>query len=37
MKVRQPLAIGFNVVNVPIFTWIFLGFIEKYLVEKEAD
>jgi hypothetical protein len=37
MKVRQPLAIGFNIVNVPIFTWDFLNFIEKYLEEKEAD
>jgi len=37
MIVRNPMAKGFNVVNVPIFTWDFLHFIEKYLVEKEAD
>jgi|LakMenEpi03Aug12_release.lakeMendotaPanAssembly.Ray.scaffolds.fasta_scaffold3424775_1 hypothetical protein len=37
MIVRQPMAVGFKIVNVPIFTWEFLLFIEKYLVEIEAD
>ncbi len=34
--VQHPLSIGFRPVNVPIFTWDFLNFIEKYLVKTEA-
>ena len=37
MLVRQPMLVRGKLVNVPIFTWEFLHFIEKYLVKDEAN
>ena len=36
ITVAHPLAIGFNPVNVPIFTKSFILFIEKHLLKNEA-
>lgn len=36
MLVKQPMLVRGSYVNVPIFTWEFLHFIEKYINKNDA-